>query len=304
MSDRKTVLRYFHILNRLRKSPASFKEIDAYLETQSELQDEDFQLSKRQFSRVVKDINSIFELDIDYDASRDVYWINDETESDITSRRLEALDTFRALKIGKDTSRIVHFEKRHPQGTEYLMSLIQAIKKGVQIQFSYQKFWDSISTARTVEPCALKEFKNRWYLVAKDKKDEKIKTFGLDRISELRPTNLVFNQKEVFNVDAYFRDCFGIITDDAIEPVEIILSFDSVQGKYIKSLPLHESQEILSETDSELRLRVKLKPTWDFYQEILSLGELVRVISPPVIVQEVIKLHRTAIEKHRYEGIN
>ena len=85
-------------------------------------------------------------------AIRSYYGIDEESESDITNRRLEALDTFHALKVGKDTSKIIHFEKRHPQGSEYLMPLIQAIKREARVQFTYQKFWDNFFTVRTVEP--------------------------------------------------------------------------------------------------------------------------------------------------------
>ena len=304
MSDRKTVLRYFHILNRLRKSPASFMDIDAYLAQQSELQDENFNISKRQFSRVLKDISSIFELDIDYDASRDVYYINEETESDITSRRLEALDTFNALKIGKDTSQIVHFEKRHPQGTEHLISLIQAIKKGVQIQFSYQKFWDNISTARTVEPYALKEFKNRWYLVAKDKKDEKIKTFGLDRLFNLISTENKVIVPNTFNIDNYFQHCFGIITPDGGQPDEIILSFSPRQGKYVKTMPLHESQVVLVDNDKELRIQLKLFRSYDFLLEVLSHGDDVKVISPPKLAEQITAKYKNALKRYFDEKAN
>ncbi|RKD90019.1 helix-turn-helix transcriptional regulator [Mangrovibacterium diazotrophicum] len=304
MSDRKTVLRYFHVLNRLRKSPASFKEIDAYLNQQSEWQDENFQVSKRQFGRILKDIKSIFELDIDYDVSRDVYFIDEESESDITNRRLEALDTFQALKVGTDISKIIHFEQRHPQGSEYLMPLIQAIKKEVRVQFAYQKFWDNFLTTRMVEPYALKEFKNRWYLVAKDKKDDKIKTFGLDRLSNLILSNTKFAVPETFSVDKYFHHCFGIITPDEGEPEEIVICFPPHQGKYVKTMPLHGSQEVLTDDETELRIRLKIHRTYDFLLEILSHGDDIKVISPPELVLQVTDKYKNALNQYPNEKTN
>ncbi|AHW61048.1 Predicted DNA-binding transcriptional regulator YafY, contains an HTH and WYL domains [Draconibacterium orientale] len=301
MSDRKTVLRYFHILNRLRKSPASFREIDAYLSMQSEWQDENFNVSKKQFARILKDISSIFELDIEYDASRNVYFIDEESESNIAQRRLEALDTFHALKVGEDTSKIIHFEQRHPQGSEYLMTLIQAIKKEVRVQFTYQKFWDNFFTSRTVEPYALKEFKNRWYLVAKDKKDDKIKTFGLDRLSNLILSDIKFAVPDTFSVDSYFQHCFGIITTEEDEPKDVVLSFPPYQGKYIKTMPLHESQEILIDNENEVRIRLKLFLSYDFLLEILSHGDNVKVISPLKLVEQIKAVYKNALKQYSYE---
>lgn len=101
MSTRESVLRYIHITNRLRKSSASFVEIDQYLKQQSELQGYDFNVSKRQFQRDLEDIGSIFEIEINYDFKQRVYAINEALQSEISRRRLEAFDTFNALKSVK-----------------------------------------------------------------------------------------------------------------------------------------------------------------------------------------------------------
>jgi len=69
MSKRESIFRYLHIVNKLQKTPATFEEIDNYLLQQSERQDYKFNVSKRQFQRDLKDIGSIFEIDISYDFS-------------------------------------------------------------------------------------------------------------------------------------------------------------------------------------------------------------------------------------------
>lgn len=94
-------------------------------------------------------------------------------------------DIFNALNISDRLSNYIHFEKRHPQGTENLYGLLHAIKNKVQITFSYQKFWEDEISQCIAEPYALKEFKNRWYVLANDLKDRKVKSFALDRLSEV-----------------------------------------------------------------------------------------------------------------------
>ncbi|MFB9077157.1 WYL domain-containing protein [Flavobacterium procerum] len=59
-------------------------------------------------------------------------------------------------------------------------------------KFTHQKHWEDFSTKREVYPIAIKESHQRWYLIALDKKDEKVKTFGLDRISNLIVTDTKF----------------------------------------------------------------------------------------------------------------
>ena len=291
MSTRESILRYFHITNRLRKSAATFEEIDNYLRQQSEFQGCNFNVSKRQFQRDLSDIGSIFEIDINYDFKRRVYSINEALESEISQRRLEAFDTFNALKIGENTSKSIHFEKRRPQGTEHLFGLLHAINNRLQIRFTYSKFWEDHPTFRNVEPLALKEFKNRWYLLSRDLNSDNsvatIKTFGLDRISALEIIQHQFKNPDNFNIEEQFRYCFGIISPGDEEPQEVILSFDPVQGKYIKSLPLHESQQIIIDNDIELQIKLFLYVTYDFEMELLSYGEYVKVLKPASLIEAV-----------------
>jgi hypothetical protein len=49
----------------------------------------------------------------------------------------------------------------------------------------------------------------------------------------------------------YFKNCFGVITSEEADPEEIILSFEPLQGKYVKSYPLHESQKIIEDNDKD-----------------------------------------------------
>jgi predicted DNA-binding transcriptional regulator YafY len=298
MSTKESLLRYIHIINKLRKASATFEEIDNYLLQQSEKQGLDFNISKRTFQRDLKDIGTIFEIEINYDFSRQVYSINEEEYSEISRRRMEAFDTFNALKIGENTSRSIHFEKRRPQGTEHLFGLLHAIKNNLQIQFIYHKYWEEQSTNRTVEPLALKEFKNRWYVVAKDLKDSKIKSFALDRISGFEISKKHFQFPEDFDVNEYYKHCFGIISPEKGQQIqEVILSFDPFQGKYIKSLPLHESQEVLKDNDKELLIKLNIFITYDFLMEILSHGEYVKVIQPENLIADLKTTFKKALKQ-------
>lgn len=105
--------------------------------------------------------------------------------------------------------------------------------------------------------------------------DKRIMTFGLDRITNLEITQRSFVYPNEFKPDEYFRDCFGIITDDTIPVEEIVLSFDAVQARYIKSFPLHHSQKEIEPINDEYTMRLKLRPSIDFIMELLSHGDKV-----------------------------
>jgi len=287
MSKRESIARYNLIIKKLRKHPASFAEIADYLALESELQEYNFNVSKRTFQRDLDDIRSLYNIDIQFDFSRKVYFLDLDEQPDVNERILEAFDTFNALNLSDRLSNNIHFEKRRPQGTENLYGLLHAIKNQLQIKFTYQKFWEDALTKRNAEPYALKEFRNRWYILANDLKDNQVKSFALDRLTDLDITKRKFQFPNDFNINDHYKYCFGIISPNGHKPQEVILSFDPFQGKYIKSLPLHESQQILIDNEDELRVKLTLFVTHDFFMELLSYGKNLKVIEPESLIKDI-----------------
>ena len=126
---------------------------------------------------------------------------------------------------------------------------------------------------------------------ANDLKDNKVKSFALDRLTELEITNKKFQLPNNFNTNEHFKFSFGIISPNGHEPKEVILSFDPFQGKYIKTLPLHESQVILKDNEQELLIKLSLYLTHDFFMEVLSFGENVKVIQPESLISDLKKTY-------------
>src|SRR6218665_3859895 len=163
MSKRSYISRYLLILKKLRAKPySSCEELLDYIDKQLgflQLQDDTLNMgfSKRTLQRMI-----------------------------------ETFGMFNSLNLTQSLAAFTHLEKGRPQGTENLGGLIHAIKNKLQIKFDYQELWEDEITERTAEPYALKEFKNRWYVLAKDCKDGEAKSFTLDRLANLEITGQDF----------------------------------------------------------------------------------------------------------------
>jgi predicted DNA-binding transcriptional regulator YafY len=193
----------------------------------------------------------------------------------------------------------MQLEKRRPLGTENIHGLLHAIKNKLIIKFTYRKFWEDQSSERIVEPFVLKEFKNRWYLLAKETQSNRIKTFALDRLIHLDFTSEKFENSRIAEIEEIYQNCFGIISpNDEDELQKVILSFTSDQIKYIKTLPLHDSQTIISENDKESIIQLKLYVTYDFIQELLTHGKEVKVIEPTSLQDRLKKEYQEAFEQY------
>jgi predicted DNA-binding transcriptional regulator YafY len=299
MSKIECFRRYLLIIKKLRKSPATFDEIDHYLEDESMIDGYNYRTSKRTFQRDIEEIDFLFRISILYDFSKKVYFIDaDENETDINGKILESFDTFHALNVTDKLSDFIYIERRKNRGTENLYDLIYAIKNHFVVKYSYEKYWDDEITIRNVEPYALKEFKDRWYVIAKDACDGKMKSFALDRITNLEVNKEKFQKPSDFEVKSYYKNCFGIVSPNDQKPSCVILSFRPYQGKYIKSLPLHESQEVITDTDEEFRVKLELYITHDFEMEILALGNSVKIIEPMNLIEKLKDVYINALKQY------
>jgi len=305
MSKRGYISRYLLILKKLKANPnSSFVELKKYIENNFEymqMQDETLQVAfgLRTFQRDVREIRNNFGIDIEYSRENKGYFIsNSESENMNFQRRMDAFDMFNSLNLAQNLNQYIHLERRRPQGTEHIYGILHAIKNKVQVAFSYQKFWEAETTQRILEPYGLKEFRQRWYVMGKEKKNGEVRTFGLDRITNLDVTNRKFEFPANFNIEEYFKYSFGIIGPNGKKPEEIILSFDAVQGKYIKTLPLHVDQEILFENKDELRLKLFLFITDDLIMELLSFGENMIVIKPKSLAKTIKDEHKKAYQQY------
>jgi predicted DNA-binding transcriptional regulator YafY len=299
MTLREATIRQHLIIKKLRTAKrVTFAEIADYLSRESEIQGYDFNISKRTFQRDVKDIASIYGIYIEFDFSGKFFFIEEEFEPEINDRIFEALDVYSALKVSEQNKQHIHFEKRQSQGTEHLYGLLHAIKNRFNISFDYQKYYKDHASQRTVMPLALKEFKYRWYLAACDTYDNLIKIYALDRITDLEIKKNHFPSKSESNLNSMLNHCFGIIIPNDEKPQKVVLSFEPFQGKYIKSLPLHETQKILIDNEKELRISLNIFLTHDFKMEVLSYGETVNVLEPKGFVEEIKESYRAAFSRY------
>lgn len=297
MSRKESLLRQTLIIGKLRKRPSTYKEILDHLETEGEIKGFNLRVSKRTLQRDIQDIGLLYNINIAFDFSRKVYYIENDNISEAKERILEMFDLMSAFDLSDKWSKFVNFEKRKPQGTEHLYELLHAIKNRNFIQLEYQKFEEEVPSIRKLKPLALKEFKHRWYLIAEDQADMETKCFALDRVIYFEFLKSKFPKPD-FDVHKHFQHCYGIAVPKSGKPTEIILSFKPVPGKYIKSLPLHHSQQIIRDDKSALEISLYMYITNDFIMELKSFGDTVTVIKPKHLARTLTKHARAVINQY------
>lgn len=189
-----------------------------------------------------------------------------------------------------------------PSGQEYLALIIDAMKANRQITITYQSFWQDKSSSFDVDPYCVKLFKQRWYLVAYNSYYDKVRIYGLDRILDIVIGEEHFDYPDDFEPDEFFEGCVGVFVDEDIEIEEVCLKVTTPQTKYLRSLPLHSSQRETEQTDSYSIFTYQVRPTFDFQQEILSMGDAVEVLYPQWLRGQIAERIKNLWE--RYESVD
>ena len=301
MAKNEQMLRLLFIeefLRRRKDRGATYPEIADYLESQFAEKGLELKFTERTFQRDKLAIADVFGIQISYSRKKNAHFIEEEELELSQESVFDQLLLVEAYRETKGKADVMFFEPRRARGLEHLNGLIHAITQKKVLSFTYQKFWEEELSQRLVEPYALKEFKNRWYIMAKDSKDNNIKSFALDRLTNLEITNLNYQYPDNYSIEQSYRYCFGIISPNDEEPQDIILSFDPFQGKYIKTLPLHDTQQVLVDNDEEMKIKLKLCLTHDLVMELLSFGDNLKVIEPKSLADQIKQAHEKAYRQY------
>ena len=297
MSLRQTIKRHYKIISLLRLRPMSYEDVQDEMADDPDSVEEKLLTSQRTFQRDLEDIASIHNIVIKCNRSTNKYYINEDVEETHSQRLRENFDLLNAIRLSKSFGNQLIFEERKPLGTHHLAGLLHASQNFLEVEFEYYKFWDTSISNRKVKPIALKEARNRWYLIAEDTRDDIIKNFSLDRIKNLEITKDKFKP---IKYQAYeeFKDSFGIINGTDEDPVKVVLSFTPREGRYVESLPLHHSQQLILSNNDEIRFSYFIRPTYDFRMEILSYGDQIKVIEPESLKSEIKKELKRCIARY------
>jgi predicted DNA-binding transcriptional regulator YafY len=288
MSAQGTIRRWTLIIEKItsQQNP-SFQVLKDYLHGHG------FEISPRTLQRDIEQIRYEFGIEIKYNRAQNGYYI-DKSESinlDSFLRFLEIINTANlisdSLKDGKDALNYISFESQgNLKGIENLKSLLFAIKNHRRIVFTHENFETGKKREYSMKPYLLKEYQNRWYIVGLFTGLNEFRTFGIDRIENLQVLSETFEPNLKLNPAKLFENTVGLVYSYN-ELEDVILSFTPLQAKYIKSLPLHKSQEIIKETSKEVIVKLNVIPNFELKQKILMLGDQVKVLKPKWFAKDV-----------------
>ncbi len=236
-------------------------------------------IPKRTFHNHRKEIEDMFDINIECNKSTYEYYIENKEDMERGGVRRWLINAFAVNNMLNESHKLkqrILFEDI-PSGQQYLTTIIEAMRDGLKMKMRYQGFWMDKDAEFEIQPYFVKVFKQRWYVIGLS---DKLRIYALDRIQQLTSTTQKFKMPTNFDPEAYFLDCYGIILGDKSVAETVKIKITSGQANYLRALPLHHSQKEIESTQEHSIFTFHIKPTFDFRQELLSLGDNVEVLLP------------------------
>jgi predicted DNA-binding transcriptional regulator YafY len=274
------------------------------------LTDEGFETSPRTIDRDIEAIRDEFWLEIAYDRSRNGYYIKDtelinSPDKSYTSTLLKIFNLINttdilidSFKYGRKVIESVQFDGSDElKGINLLPQLLKAIKNCKETSFSYQNFYSEESRQIILKPLLLKEYSKRWYVVGYNDYVKNYRTYGVDRIENLKLLDTTFQSSLYQQPKDFFIHTVGL-TNSLEDPQFIKIRFTKEQANYIKALPLHDSQEVESETSDGVTMTYYVRPNFEFKQKILMQMDHATVLEPKSLAEDIKNISAAILENY------
>jgi hypothetical protein len=258
-------------------------------------------LSRTTFHRHRNAIEDIFGLIIDCNKKNgNKYYISNGQELQKDSVQNWMLSTLSVSNMLGETQSLHHriLLENVPSGDERLRTVINAMKQNRQVNITYKRYAATSSSGFTIEPYCVKLFRQRWYVLGR-LSNGYLATFSFDRIREVTLSDKKFKMPRNFDAADYFSESFGIVVDDNAPAERIVLRAYGYEPYYLRDLPLHPSQRIISTTEEYTDFELKLKITTDFKSKLLSRGEWIEVLKPQSLADDIREWHQIAAERYK-----
>ena len=180
--------------------------------------------------------------------------------------------------LNETTKSVVSFQTNPDlKGIDLFNELLQAILSKRVLKITYAPF-DKAPYQERIYPYHLKQYNDRWYLIAQAVGYDTLAHYALDRIEDFEEIQMKYKEADV-DFEEYFDDVIGVTVPEG-KPEDIVIKVAKKRYNYIKTKPLHMSQRVIEEGDDYAVISINVKLNNELEAHLLSFGSDVEVLTP------------------------
>lgn len=165
-------------------------------------------------------------------------------------------------------------------GQEWLDLLYRHCYQRQALHIAYHPFDFEEEYTHLFSPYFLKEYNNRWFLVAFNHQRERLETLALDRTLAVTVSEEPYYPMPGLDPATHFQDVIGMTITEGASKVTVVFAATPDQAKYIRTKPIHLSQQVVEETADRVVFQLQVIPNFELESQLLSFGERIEVLEP------------------------
>lgn len=297
----KTYVRYLWLLNTLTQyKRLTFEEIQSKWD-KSVYNYDNKPLNLRTFHIHKNAVEEMFNLNIECDSSDGYkYYIDENIQTKPDIARQWLINSFNVVGLvteGQQMQDRILLENI-PAGAAFLSTIMESIKQSRELHVMYQPFYEDDASEFTVQPYCMKVFHQRWYVLGYFRERNGLRNFALDRTLSIEMTDTHFTYPNNFSPEDYYRNSISVWVLENEKPQKVVLRAYGIQAKYLRTLPLQQTQKEINTTTEYSDFEYYMYLTPDLPQTILSKGAGVEVLEPAELIDKIRYVALNVVKKY------
>ena len=197
---------------------------------------------------------------------------------------------------------VIDFEKNESlKGIDYLDMIYHAVVSKQVLRMKYRSFKARSASSFLFYPYLLKEYRNRWFVFGVKQGTSVLVNLALDRIHSLEiAKEESYRENTVFDPVTFFDDLVGVTKNTGSRAEVVRFWVDRLNAPYVETKPLHKSQRVVErQKDGAIVFEIEVVINQELRREICGFAEGIRVLSPPMLVQQMASKFQQANDLYR-----
>jgi predicted DNA-binding transcriptional regulator YafY len=185
--------------------------------------------------------------------------------------------------------------KRYAEYRDTIAALNAAVVARKSVTMRYRTARTGKRATRKLDPYKVWYRGGGLYVVGLDHRSDEIRTFAVDRIEKLTPTDESFEVRSDFDFESRAARAFGVADEPA---VPVVIRFEPRWATWISERTWHPSQSLRPLAGGALELRMEVGGTEELCSWILSFGGGAEVLEPASLRADVERELRAALARY------
>jgi len=134
------------------------------------------------------------------------------------------------------------------------------------------------------------------YLVAQAEGYSDVRLYAVHRISQATLRDEPVMRPEGFTLDSYIDQ--GVLLTSPVQTLSLVLQADIKMANILRETPMAEDQVIVTQSDTTALIRVTVQHTWQLEWWLLSMAGQIVVQEPLALRERIRELHRQGLEAY------